>query len=289
MNKAFLFLFWLNFISTQVMAISTIETGLTEFKSVFFISRSNNEDDNEVSPIEEQLFMLLNATLASSINFDSYKSNLERALKLIESEPDHCTYNVLKSAQREQKMIFSAYPSSIFPERKILFIDPKFNYLPQTVSIDELIKEHSVGLVPAYYGETLTAEDRLNPNLIFISGLENHNQLVHMLLKKRFDFIFDYRATALDFLNGQKTTLYSRNISDVGVYQAGFFVCSRSELGQYVISKINALFKTDPFKLFIKKFHFEAFDHAQAQEALDIYQRDFNLQITPTKSSEETK
>lgn len=286
MIKTFFLLSLLSIFNPKALAMTTKETQNNQLEQVYFVSRSSTYDEFSFSAIESQIFMKLNAILAPKLNFNSYKSNFSRTLKLIATEMDHCSYNVLKNDEREQQMIFSVYPSSIYPQRQALFIDEKFKTLPPTVAIKALIKEYKVGLIPSYYGESLTEVEKRNPNLIFISGIENHSQLVHMLVKKRLDFIIEYHTTASRELNDPNVLLYSRNIHDVGAYQAGFFACSRSDLGQRVIALINEAFTTEPFKNLIRTLHLELLNQQQTEEVFFIYERDFNLNMTATKPSQ---
>ncbi|OUL56937.1 hypothetical protein B1199_16360 [Pseudoalteromonas ulvae] len=247
-------------------------------RTVYFISRSINDNEFEYAPIERSMFNILYSAVAPQIDLDMFKTTLARGLELIESEPNYCSYNIVKNEARSQAMVFSKFPSSIYPKRKLFYIDPSFSDIPANNTVAAISKNARIGLVSKAYFNVLSKDPSLNKdNFILINGMNKHQQLVQMLMKGRLDFIIEYQSIVDAFISDSDKKVYSRRLEDSQGNEMGYFVCSPTDEGRAVIEKINNLFLSKAFQQWIKDYHYTHFPADDARILLQIYQQQFGL------------
>ena len=247
-------------------------------QTMHFMSRSIGGGEFQYEQLEESLFKMIYVTLAPEIDADIFKTALGRGINLIENEANYCSYNILKSEQREKSMLFSRYPSSIYPKRKLFFINPDLLALPQKASIATLSATYKIGLVAqAYFGALKSTVNVHSDNLVFIEGLDSHKQLVNMLLKGRLDLIVEYQSVLDSYAKETEIKSYSIDISEYESNEVGYFVCNKSEMGEKVIRKIDQLYQTHAFQQWLKDYHYQHFTQSKAIDLLKVYQNEYHL------------
>ena len=183
--------------------------------------------------------------------------NTIRFLQQMRTPEKHTTICHTSMIEREAKDItHMSIPNSLLLAHKVIIRTDKIDELknitgdPTTMSLKKLIHYKKLrGGIASFGTHTFLKpyEKRRNefPNLVYIP--EAYKQLMHMLFQGRIDYIIQYAPIVTYFeetlkFKGTTTAINiteTKNTPYIKVHTA----CSKNDLGERVITKINALLK----------------------------------------------
>lgn len=242
------------------------------FIAIFvFLHAKTNAEQNLTWLIEtEEVAKNLNSNAKTSIASDTTRmllkeldntqfhfqvAQLPRIEKLLNSKGNYCASERIKTDERVKNNLYSL-PVHIYPSLKLYYL-AKLHPLPSHLinkdksltSLNDLFKSkprQALTIVKKRsYGAFLDKQIRsLSPkNLIERAGSNQYQAIPKMLLKGRIDFALLFPTAYLKELNREsnRNKSYSISISGDMPHITGYVACSRTPLGQRVITQINSI------------------------------------------------
>lgn len=230
--------------------------------------------EGEKSINDEQYINTFIKELSNQFKVEQYNTNAARMLKELSNQSQACSFNILKTAQREKQFIFSDIPSSMFLQRRLFGLKETIQNFPEKVSISKLLANNYTFAVI-----TSTSYQELDSTLMMyqhqtapIIGADSFSRLAKLLLHKRVDFIIDYDMSVNHFLTDEQySSLESRQIIEYPEFNSGYFACNNSQEGIEFISQINTLMQSDTIRNSIKQYHSADFGPEIAHQIMAIY------------------
>ena len=253
-------------------------------QTVTFISYNYFLNEEDKSMDDERYLSAITQKLSDTFIINHYTTNVTRMLKKLLGQSNVCSFNILKTSLREKQFIFSAIPSSMFIQRKLFALKETLQYLPDKVSILNLLaQKHTFAILSSTSYQELDRmlamyEDQIMP----ITGANNFSRLAKLLLYKRVDFIIDYDFSVKNFLTAQQYTLLdSRKIKEYPEFNTGYFACSRTTIGKKVINQIDKLMQSKKIFQAIEQYHYASLPPQIAKKVMAIYKTHYenNIQI----------
>ena len=239
--------------------------------------------EEEKSINDEQYINAFKKELSWQFKIEQYKTNAARMLKQLSNQPQACSFNILKTAQREKRLIYSDIPSSMFLQRKVFGLRETLKDFPEPVSVSKLLaKNYTFAILTSTSYQELDSILLMYPHqTVPIIGADSFSRLAKLLLYKRVDFIIDYDMSVKRFLsNEQYSSLDSREIEEYPEFNSGYFACNNSPTGTQFISQINTLMQSDTIRNSIKQYHSADFGPEIAQRIMAIYNTKYWHQLT---------
>lgn len=243
-------------------------------QAVTFLSYEYFLHEEEKSVADERYLNTLTQALSKDFKIEPHKTNLARMLKQLSSQTPACSFNILKTAQREKQFIFSKMPSSMFVQRRLYGLKETLNGFPERVSVSKLLtnKHTFATLTSTSYQELDRVLAMYQHQIVPIIGAGDFSRLAKLLLHKRVDMIIDYDMSVKHFLTPQQyAELDSREIIEYPEFNSGYFACSRTQVGAAVIEQIDALMQSAKMHQPIKQYHYTSFKPEVAARIMAIY------------------
>ena len=243
------------------------------------LSRAYINDDIDRTS-DKNFYTFFQQILASEFDLSFQWTNNARLIRRLSSSEAVCSYNLIKTKERETQFLFSAIPSTLHVQRKLFAFKSTLKDLPQIVSVSKLLAENKTfGIVGSTSYKELDPIFAHYPNqVVAVNSTNSFAQLGRLLTHKRIDMIVDYDFTLKSFLtNEEYDQLDSRKISEYPEFIRGYFSCSRTEEGKKAIEMINNYIKMPQMYDFLKKNHYTLFDQATAKRIMQVYKNEFNL------------
>jgi uncharacterized protein (TIGR02285 family) len=249
------------FSSSQSIAQHTKNIEKTPF--TFYSLRSATNFATKIEKSTEDIIFQMIFKQLPEYNLSFKKSNYETALNNIEKSSNSCLRNIIKTSEREKSFLFSK-PQTLFlglrlyynphlPPSKIQEI--KGLPLQKVFDIDNKL---TIGIEKGRaYGSKLTEQlDRLpHANKFFKVGSDGQNLMIYMLLKGRFDMMFEY-PEVMNYKRKQMSSndqLYSASLPNMEPLIFGRIACSKSESSKKLLSKIDKIltniYKSEEYKV----------------------------------------
>lgn len=243
-------------------------------QAVTFLSYEYFLTEEEKSIADERYLAAFTQALSHKFKVEQYTTNAARMLKQLSTQTNVCSFNILKTTQREKQFIFSAMPSSMFLQRRVFGLKETLKDLPEQVSISKLLanKYTFATLTSTSYQELDSMLAMYQHQIMPIIGAGDFSRLAKLLLHKRVDMIIDYDMSVKHFLTPQQyAELDSREIIEYPEFNSGYFACSRTQVGAEVIEQIDALMQSAKMHQPIKQYHYASFQPEIAARIMTIY------------------
>ena len=249
------------FSSPQSIAQHTKNIEKTPF--TFYSLRSATNFATKIEKSTEDIIFQMIFKQLPEYNLSFKKSNYETALNNIEKSSNSCLRNIIKTSEREKSFLFSK-PQTLFlglrlyynphlPPSKIQEI--KDLPLQKVFDIDNKL---TIGIEKGRaYGNKLTEQlDNLpHANKFLKIGSDGQNLMIYMLLKGRFDMMFEY-PEVMNYKRKQMSSnaqLYSASLPNMEPLIFGRIACSKSESSKKLLSKIDKIltniYKSEEYKV----------------------------------------
>ncbi|MDC9521930.1 transporter substrate-binding domain-containing protein [Pseudoalteromonas sp. Angola-31] len=206
------------------------------------LSRANASTDGFLNS-DKTFESLLNHTINTKLQW----TNQARLIKRLMGNEAVCSYDIIKTPEREKHILFSNIPTTIYEQRKIYAFKRTLQNFPERVSVAQLLEKDFTLAVDSgtSYQKLEPVLTKYNEQIAAISSEDTSSQLPQLLIHNRIDMIVDYEVNVLGALtNEQLKQIDSREIAEFPEFVNGYFACSKSELGEKVIKTINILMNT---------------------------------------------
>lgn len=165
--------------------------------------------DLEVVQTEAFVFQAIQQKV-TQYKLNKVSSGLERGIRNVMHGKGHCVRNLLKTAARSQRLIFSE-PFTYFLGLQA-FVRPKVKIaaLENIITLSQLLAANPkliVGIEKGRsYGDIADAEIRkIDPQQAYVKqGNDNEAQMLAMLANQRFDLLLEYPSVVSYFLNDNR-------------------------------------------------------------------------------------
>ena len=177
---------------------------------------------------------------------------------ILNSKRPVCSSPMLKTSERVQRYLYSM-PVVLYPNHKLFYpikyhplTNEVLNKTGQLKSLKKLFLAYpertlTVGKGRSY-GDFLDYEisELEGANVIIRGGLYEFTKIPQMLVRNRVDFALIYPVLYQGIMNKDFFEEKTASVAIEGVlpYSKGFIVCTKTDLGNRVISKINEIAKS---------------------------------------------
>lgn len=195
------------------------------------------------------------------LSIDYIPASRLREWRELESQPNVCLYNKVKSPAREQFAHFTNKPIVAFPPLRL--VTHADTQLPNSIDLTRALLKHrlKIGLVEGRsYGKQLDKFIFANQGLfVWLSGEEGAKRLRSMFMKKKLDAVIEYSGTfqADPEVDISKLKIIKINESNQTVF--GYIACAKSELGRQLIDKFDELLSQRSIQKDIVELHYATF------------------------------
>jgi uncharacterized protein (TIGR02285 family) len=251
--------------------------------SLTILSRAYNDDTTERTA-EKRFYALFQQILRDEFNITTEWTNHARLIKRLSGTQPVCSYNLIKTKQREKLFLFSEIPTTMFVQRKLFGYKETLQGLPETVSVSKLLSNNKTfGILSSTsYQQLDTMFVDYQHQVASINSADSFAQLGQLLTHKRIDIIVDYEYTVKSFLSDEQyAQLDSRSISEYPEFINGYFACSQTVEGEKAITLVNQYMRTPAMYEFLKGVHYDGFDADTAKRMMHVYETKHN--VTPLK------
>jgi len=249
--------------------------------NITFLSRSYTLDsETEDRTTDTKYHALFQQILGEEFSTQSQWTNHARLIKRLSSKEAVCSYNLIKTPQREANFLFSDIPTTLYIQRKLFAHKDTIKNLPKKVSVSTLLSDKNTFAIigSTSYKELDKVFAAFPSQVISINGTNSFEQLAQILAHKRIDMIVDHDHNLKTLLPAkQYEQLDSREISEYPEFISGYFVCSKTKSGKQAIDLMNNAMKTSLMYNFIKEYHYSVTPLPIAQRIMQMYKTDYNL------------
>lgn len=248
------------------------------------LSREYNGDGTEHTT-DKRFYALFQEILSGELKTTAEWTNHARLIKRLSSVQPVCSYNIIKTKQREKLFLFSDAPTTMYTQRKLYGLKETLKGLPETVSVSMLLaNKNTFGIsLSTSYQQLDTMFADYKHQVASISRAADFSQLAQLLMHKRVDMIVSYDYTLKRFLSDDEySQLDSRNISEYPGFINGHFACSRTAEGKKAISLLNDFMHSTEMYTFLESIHIGVFGEKITEQIMQIYINQY--QVPPNKS-----
>ncbi|MDQ9091788.1 hypothetical protein RC083_09305 [Pseudoalteromonas haloplanktis] len=203
-----------------------------------------------------------------------------RLFKSLASKESFCTYNIIKTTERESQYLFSTIPTILYEQRRIYSAKDTLNQLPDSVSVAELLSQgkHIAVIGASSYGELDAIFEQYSSQIHFINGESRFARIAPMLFKQRVDLIIEYDQILDEMLTeNQYHSLSSRTISEYPLFIEGYFACSKTAVNEQVLKTLHMQLLTEQGYEFINTTHQKVFSPSTAQRMMKLYDEKYHV------------
>jgi len=233
-----------------LFAVLTSKVGIAN-EPITLLSRANASTDGFLKS-DETFKRLLSHAFDAKLQW----TNQARLIVRLETSEPVCSYDLIKTSEREKNIVFSELPTTVYEQRKIYAFKDFLAGLPEQVSIADLLdKNHTLGVDSGTsYKELEPILKKYKNQIASISSEDTSSQLPNLLIHNRIDMIVDYEVNIQEtFSKEQLKKIGSRAITEYPEYINGYFACSKTPQGIKVIQAINHLMKTPTIYNYLRK------------------------------------
>ncbi len=231
---------------TIASPVSAADKPLVNIFSIERFSKVQNVKVKE-NNTESKTFELVKQHLA---NFDfAYKtSSFDHALNYMDNYPNTCIRNIIKSPEREKRLIYSQ-PQTLYLGAR-LYLSPNatqsINEDTSDIDLVQFFKKHPEFVLgiegQRSFGGEIDREVKLIPdkNKYLIEGSSKGTVLIAMLFSSKIDAIIQYPTSihhAGESLSAEPVSSYGINVGKP--YIISYLVCGKTEQGQQIINEYN--------------------------------------------------
>ncbi|XQF93903.1 hypothetical protein ACOBV9_20695 (plasmid) [Pseudoalteromonas espejiana] len=238
------------------------------------LSRANGATDDFLNS-DRAFTRLLSRSFATKLQW----TNQARLIKRLATNEAVCSYNIIKTAEREKHILFSDVPTSVYEQRKLFALKQTFKDLPCGCLLDSLLKkDFTLGVDSGTSYQTLEPIfSKYKDQIAAISSEDTSSQLPNLITHNRIDMIVDYEINVREALTSEQfKQLESREIAEYPAFINGFFACSKSTVGDKAIQAINRLMKTPSLYSYFQKNLKQTYSETNCSEMLLAYKKEFN-------------
>jgi len=244
-----------------VFALGSMATPL----KIGFSTSIETVDTPPQDAVSRVLIFALDQIPATKIKYEFVGLSRAREWQLVKAKQDLCLYNKVKNSEREQHLIFSRFPISVFPPNRLIVAAN--SGLPRQVSLRQVINSSQLKIGIANgrsYGNLLDQEiDSMRTAMFVLNGTDVDRRLIEMLATKKLDGIIDFSAaffSRLSSLGGnatQKFSVHRLNSAQESLF--GYVGCSNTSSGRAAIGLLDAAFKLPEVYAFMLALYSEQF------------------------------
>jgi len=209
-------------------------------------------DNTPTSTSNETATIVINGLVDLGYRLNFIKATGDRAEKILRNEDNACISDRIKTPAREVFSFFSQ-PHDIYLGQKLYRIaqssplDPEdLNDQGELLSLARLFSRHpkhilAIGSAVSYGDELDRQIAAIEKQNIFVrTGSSRIVSLANMLFKNRVDYVIYYPQEIND-INQNNIKLESYTIAGSPPYFLGHVACSKTELGEEIITHINEI------------------------------------------------
>lgn len=201
----------------------------------------------------------LKDVLSDKMYIDYQNVNRQREWTELADNKNACLFNKFKTAERELKGSYSAYPINEFPPNRLLTYDR--SDIPNSVSLLSAISHHDlkIGVVKGRsYGQDIDRIIAAHPdNFIQLTGNKSAVRLRKMMINRRIDSILEYSIIFIqDYENDKRIeNIRYHELKEATEFSFGYIVCSKSETGERALELFNKTLAEQNMQDFIIQAH----------------------------------
>lgn len=245
----------------------------------------SQELDEKIS--SENISQVISPALDKEFNVVFEFTNHARLIRKLSSSIPVCTFNSIKTPEREVDILFSAIPTFMHVQRELFTLKSSSKNWQDTVSVKQLLDKNLVlGLVgsTSYQAlDPLIAEHK--SSIAFIWGENSFKQLGELLINKRVDMILDYKSTLQEHLSEEQLSLIrSHKVIEYPDYVNGYFACSKTPQGSKAIKLIEQYLRTSKMSDYLHKIHHESNSKEVADKMMATYEKKYNIKLSVKNS-----
>jgi uncharacterized protein (TIGR02285 family) len=233
---------------------------------------------------------------------DIQLAQLPRIDSLLTTLPNLCSPNRIKTEQREKQNVFSLH-LNLFLSTRLYYLektsinqgvdtfDGLLNESGELLSLKALFEKHGNLILGASKGRSLgrqlDAEFAYIPeeNIQYRAGSDRYQAIAKMFFKNRVDFIIEFPTELKRQLDIYPINIdiHSLAIADNAKYVLGHVACSKSELGERVIKKIDDIL----LELYQKAEFYQAHTRHLNEADLDVFNQYYKsvYQVAPPSTN----
>lgn len=205
--------------------------------------------------------LLMQARHDMDLNIDYIPASRLREWRELESQPNVCLYNKVKTPPRTQFAHFTTKPIVAFPPLRLMTHNER--PLPEEIDLPSALYEHHlrIGLVEGRsYGVELDKFILDNKNsFIWLSGEDGAKRLRYMFMKNKVDATIEYSAAFAADKTIDLSTIRVSKLKEINQSMFGYIACAKSELGLKLVTKFDELLATEANQKRIIELHYSAF------------------------------
>lgn len=255
-------------------ATATEKPKLTIWSHAYFASEADKLS------INLHLAAVIKPALSDTFNIDVEFTNHARVIKHLSSNEPSCTFNAIKTPEREENMVFSKVPTYMHLQRQLYALKSALQPSSEPISVAELLKNKgSFGIIGSTsYRELDEIFANKHHNVAAIYGENAFLQLSQLLINKRIDYIIAYKQALEAHIPAHELDLLtSRRIAEYPEFINGFFACSKTTIGYRAIALIDDFMKSAEMAAYLQQLHRQNNHPDDAKAMLDIYTQRYGI------------
>lgn len=193
-------------------------------------------------PTDLATMLLLNVQreLQGRVSLEFIPASRLREWRELETYPNICLYNKVKTAEREAIALFVEYPLMAFPANRLILRG--YPNLPKKLSLKDIVvsKGLRVGVTKgrSYGKEVDDFIATYRNNLIVGEGANSAYRLREMLIQGKLDGIIEYTSVFIEHhkqqVQREGVTYHQIESADLTIF--GYIACANSEQGRKAVS-----------------------------------------------------
>lgn len=271
-----------------VILLVSYATEAQDKPTLIILSPTYFSQDLDEKISSENISQVISPALDKEFNVVFEVTNHARLIRKLSSSIPVCTFNSIKTPEREVDILFSSIPTFMHVQRELFTLKSFSKDWQDTVSVEQLLDKNVVlGLVGS------TSYQALDPlitkhksSIAFIWGENSFKQLGELLINKRVDVILDYKSTLEEHLSEEQLSLISSHkIIEYPDYVNGYFACSKTPQGSKAIKLIEQYLRTPKMYDYLHKIHHESNSKEVADKMMAAYEKKYNIRPSIKKTS----
>lgn len=205
--------------------------------------------------------LLMQVRSEMGLSIDYIPASRLREWRELESQPNVCLYNKVKTPDRAEYAYFTTRPIVAFPPLRLMTHNDR--PIPDEIDLPSALYQHNlrIGLVEGRsYGVELDTFIQANHNaFIWLSGEDGAKRLRYMFMKNKVDATIEYSGTfyadkAIDF-----STIRVSKLKEANQSMFGYIACAKSEIGLKIVKKFDDLLAVETNQKRIIDLHYATF------------------------------
>ncbi|TMO56577.1 ABC transporter substrate-binding protein [Pseudoalteromonas aurantia] len=199
----------------------------------------NPSVSEEPADLATVLLLKVRSQLKGRLSLEFIPASRLREWRELETHPNICLYNKVKTAEREAMAVFVEYPLMAFPANRLIL---RGQELPSNVSLKKIIVSEKlrIGVTKGRsYGKVIDGFiDRYTDSFIIGEGANSAFRLREMLVQGKLDGIIEYTSVFLNHhpKQEQREGVTFHRIDDAKATIFGYIACANSTQGRKAVS-----------------------------------------------------